>query len=293
MSKHIGIAVTNPSDWTVTSFIKNLKERGVKPEIIRLHRATSDIEHITCEGVNLFNLDALLVRDVGSGGLEEAAFRFDLLLELEHSGIPVINPPSTIQLAANKHLSYWKLKRAGVPLPETLVTSDVKKAEDFVRKTGCLVAKPIFGYKGKDVELIKEQTLHRIGEIISQRGVIYLQEFIAHGGKDIRAFVVNNSVVGAVYRVAPEGEWVSNLSQGGTPQPCTLTQTQKNMAIKAATTLGAVYAGVDLIEDENNTYVLEINATPSGYGLYSTYGIDVGKHIIDAVFERLYRSENG
>lgn len=285
--KAIGLVITTPEDWTARSLAENLEKRGAKPVWLNLHQATSELEHITCKGMNLLSLDALLVRDLGGGTLEEAAFCFDLLLELEDAGIIVVNPPSAIQLAANKHRSYWRLSRGGLPLPETLVTGNTVDAQEFIQRHGRVVAKPIFGYKGIGVELIHEKGASRLEELIQQRGVVYLQEYIAHGGRDIRAFVVNNTVVGAVYRVAPRGEWVSNLSQGGTPQPCTLTEEQEHMAVRAATTLGAVYAGVDLIEDENNTYVLEVNATPSGYGLYSTHGIDVGEHIVDAVFERI------
>ncbi|CAD6494463.1 MAG: Tetrahydromethanopterin:alpha-L-glutamate ligase [Candidatus Argoarchaeum ethanivorans] len=285
--KNIGIVVTDPSDWTALSFISNVKAQGMRPVIIQLSKAISDINHINCDGRNLADLDGLLVRDVGSGGLESTAFRFDLLLELERSGMPVINPPSAIQLAANKHLSYWKLKRAGLPLPKTCVTSSVGEAASFVREAGCAVAKPIFGYKGYDVELIKEQQLHRIEEIIRERGVIYLQEFITHGGRDTRVFVVEGKAIGAIYRVAQKGSWINNLSRGGIPQSCTLTKAQQDISVKAASALGSVYAGVDLVEDEKNTFVLEVNGTPSGYGLYQALGINAAQYIVEALLKEL------
>ncbi|OYT63532.1 alpha-L-glutamate ligase [Methanosarcinales archaeon ex4572_44] len=283
----IGIVVTDPADWTAERFIHGLRLVGVEPITIELGKAVSNVSEITCEGFSLFDLDGLLVRDVGGGGLESSVFRFDLLVELECSGIQVVNPSHAIQLAANKHLSYWKLKRSKLPLPLTCVTSEIKEAISFVENLGSAVAKPIFGYKGLDVELIDAKRLHRVSTIIRERGVIYLQEFIPHAGRDVRAFVVGNEVIGAIYRIAPENEWISNLSQGGTPQPCSLTGVQKDLAIRAARALGAAYAGVDLIGDENETFVLEVNGTPSGYGLFAACRVDVTRAIIDLLMNRV------
>jgi len=285
----IGIVVTDPTDWTAERFTHNSRLAGVEPINIKLGKAVSDISNITYEGFSLFDLDGLLIRDVGSGGLESSVFRFDLLVELERSGIPVVNPSNAIQLAANKHLSYWKLKRSNLPLPLTCVTSEIKEAIAFVEKLNSAVAKPIFGYKGLDVEIINTNGLHRVSEIIRERGVIYLQEFIPHAGRDVRAFVVDNEVIGAIYRIAPENEWISNLSHGGTPQPCSLTGMQKDLAIKAAIAIGAAYAGVDLIENDNETFVLEVNGTPSGYGVFAACKVDVTRAIINLLMNRVKR----
>ena len=281
----IGIVLTDPADWTAERFIRGLKLAGVEPITIRLERAVSSIGEITCEGLSLFDLDGLLVRDLGGGGLESSVFRFDILIELERTGIPVINPPSAIQLAANKHLSYWRLRRSNLPLPKTCVTSDISEAIAFVERVGTAVAKPIFGYKGLGIELITMERLDRIGEVIRERGVIYLQEFIPHNGRDIRAFVVGGEVVGAIYRLAPEDGWISNLSQGGTPERCSLTGAQKDLAIRAAGALGTLYAGVDLIESDDETFVLEVNGTPSGYGVFAACRVDVTRTIINLLMK--------
>ena len=109
---------------------------------------------------------------------------------------------------------------------------------------------------------------------MEKNGLIYIQEFIANPGRDIRVFIINNKVVGSIYRIAPEGCWINNLSQGGTAKPCKLTDEQENLSLKASKVIGTTYAGVDIIEGDK-PYVIEINGTPSGKGIFEATGVDV------------------
>ena len=110
--------------------------------------------------------------------------------------------------------------------------------------------------------------------------LLYLQEFIPNPGRDIRVFVVNNKVIGSIYRIAPEGSWINNLSQGGTAKSCKLTAEQEKLSLKASKVIGTTYAGVDIIEGDR-PYVIEINGTPSGKGIFEACGVDVTIGIIE------------
>jgi tetrahydromethanopterin:alpha-L-glutamate ligase len=94
---------------------------------------------------------------------------------------------------------------------------------------------------------------------------------------------VDGEVKGSIYRIAPAGSWINNLSQGGRAQVCVLTREQEKIALKAAKVTGTVYAGVDIIEG-NRDYVLEINGTPSGKGIFEACGVDVTAGIVEYVF---------
>ncbi len=158
----------------------------------------------------------------------------------------------------------------------------------------------MFGYKGIDIKRIKDNKVIRpdgtvekttvyelISNSINEKGMLYIQEFIENPGQDIRAFIVDGKVIGAIYRKAPEGCWLNNLSQGGTPRKCKLTKEQEEMCIDAAKAIGAVFAGVDIIERDEECFVLEVNATPSGAGIYKSLNINVAEYIIDAIENRL------
>jgi len=77
--------------------------------------------------------------------------------------------------------------------------------------------------------------------------MLYIQKFIENPGRDIRAFVVGGTAIGAIYRKAASGSWINNLSQGGSADRCVLTEEQKELAEKAALAIGTTFAGVDIM----------------------------------------------
>lgn len=288
--KKIGIALAESQDWTAGSLLSSVKEMGAVPVPINLGKLTARIgskTELLAGSLSLPSLDALIVRDLGAGKPEDVSFRFDVLCQLEEKGILVVNPTQAIQRAANKYVSSYLFQRDGLPTPETILTHNAEEAMAAIQKFGKAVIKPVFGYKGIGVLCAREDSLAKIKELLAERGMLYIQRYIPNPGRDIRAFVVNGKVMGAIYRVAPKGSWISNLSRGGRAEPCILDEKEKEISILAANLIGATYAGVDLIEGEDKTYILEINGTPSGKGIYDALGIDVTKSIVAWVLDQI------
>ncbi len=298
-TQNIGIAITDPSDWTATALIAAAKQRNITPITLNLQTAEVNIQHgihYSANDTDLSELDAIIVRDVGAGTLDGVSFRFDILRQLEMNGTLVVNTPQAIQNAANKYHSTCLLAQANLPVPRTRAVQSTEGALNALAEFGDAVIKPVFGYKGIGIVRIKDGTAFHpnneprpepieqlIDELIREKEMLYIQEFIANPGRDIRAFVVNGSVIGAIYRTAADGSWLNNLSQGGTAARCVLSQEQEEICIRAAETIGTVFAGVDIIEGPNGPVILEVNGTPSGAGIYEAWGINVAKQIIDYV----------
>ncbi|HOW13890.1 tetrahydromethanopterin:alpha-L-glutamate ligase [Methanosarcina sp.] len=321
--KKIGIAITDPEDWTARALINAAKEKGFSPLVLDLRKADVRIGSGVSEPATLFkegeimlsDLDALIVRDVGAGAFEGVSFRFDILRELEAEGIPVINPPEAIQNAANKYHASYLLARAGLPVPETIAVQSLDAALKAISEFEDAVIKPVFGYKGKDIVRVKnrevqfsdrktgplpvEETLEKL---LEERGMLYIQEFIENPGRDIRAFVVGGTAVGAIYRKAAAGSWVNNLSQGGSSDRCVLTDEQREIAERASLAIGTTFAGIDIIEgpedpvekrDENckgqssgkkpGPRILEVNGTPSGKGIFDAWSINPADYIVEHI----------
>lgn len=277
---NIGIAITDPDDWTARALVGSVRKRGAEPVPFRL----SEIASYAFDFPTTGDLDAVIVRDLGAGAFEEVSFKFDLLRILE-TKIPAINTPESIRNAANKYYSLHLLKKAGLPVPETVVTSDIAVAMDAVDGWGEAVAKPIFGYKGIGIRRFQsgsglyDSNRESIEELLSERGVLYLQEFIPIE-RDIRAFVVGDRVAGAIYRYAQNG-WITNLSQGGTPERCLLDPEQEEASIMASEVIGTDFAGVDIVETNAGFLILEVNGTPSGKGICDACRVDVTGDIVD------------
>ncbi len=277
---NIGIVITDQNDWTARALVRSVRKRGAEPVPFRL----SEIASYTFDFSTIGDVDAVIVRDLGAGAFEEVSFKFDLLRILEKK-MPVINTPESIQNAANKYYSLHLLKKAGLPVPETVVTSDADVAMDTLDRWGEAVSKPIFGYKGIGIRRFQsgsnlyDSNSDSIEEILSERGVLYLQEFIPIE-RDIRAFVVGDYVAGAIYRYAQNG-WITNLSQGGTPERCMLDPEQEEVSILASEVIGTAFAGVDIAETDDGFLILEVNGTPSGKGIYDACRVDVTGDIVD------------
>jgi RimK family alpha-L-glutamate ligase len=123
------------------------------------------------------------------------------------------------------------------------------------------------------------------------RAVFYIQRAIDHGGRDVRVFVVGGRVVGAIERVAPEGEWRTNVAQGARTRALALPREWEDLALRAAAAVSADYAGVDLLPArDGSVYVLEVNGIPGWQGLQQATGIDVAGAIADHV---VFRATHG
>jgi tetrahydromethanopterin:alpha-L-glutamate ligase len=291
----IGIVLTDPNDWTANAFLKNIRKRDANALPITLSTLSASI---SASDFSIFdtdfkdlNLDTILVRDVGiSFSLEQISFKFDLLRHFEHVNIPVLNSSTAIQNAANKFHSFYLFKQAHLPIPRTLVTSEFEVAMNALTDFETAIAKPIFGSQGKGIlklDASQPDLKQKLATLLKDRGVLYLQEFVPNPGRDIRVFVVGEEALGAIYRVSQQGSFISNLSQGGTPHKCELTDEIEQLAIRATKAVGADFAGVDLIESEDGLVLLEVNATPSGKGIKLACCIDVTERIIDLLFDRI------
>jgi len=237
-------------------------------------------------GLDLAQLDAIVVRDLGRRGAHDVALRFEVLIALQKLGVHIINPPKAIARAANKFATSVALQRFEVPTPKTTIATDIEKALQALQNYRKAVSKPLFGYKGRDILLIEEGDEDKLRQIIEKNGLLYLQEFVeSPRPRDIRAFVVENRTVGAIYRVAPNGTWISNLARGGTAEPCPMTEELMDMAVRANKAVGTIYSGVDLLETKDGLKVIEVNGTPSGMGIYQALGIDVTRVIAEVVLE--------
>ncbi|MEQ9304769.1 MAG: RimK family alpha-L-glutamate ligase, partial [Marinoscillum sp.] len=117
---------------------------------------------------------------------------------------------------------------------------------------------------------------------------VILQEFIKEaGGADIRVFIVNGEIVGAMKRQGKEGEFRSNLHRGGQANLIELSPKEKETALKAAECMGLAIAGVDMLQSERGPLVLEVNSSPGLEGIESATGVDIAGKIIEYIEQKV------
>jgi len=243
---------------------------------------------VSSDGRNLAEFNAVLVRTMPPGSLEQVVFRMDALTRLEAAGTCVLNPPRAIEAAVDKFLTSAKLQAAGLPTPRTAVCQDVDEAlAAFERLGRVVVCKPLFGSERRGLtRLIDVDLAVRAFKMLAQFGaVIYLQEFVQHEGFDLRLFVLGQRVFG-MKRLNPN-DWRTNVSRGAKTEPLEVTDAWRELARRAADAVGAPIAGVDLlIGRDGREHVLEVNAVPGWKALARTLQIDIAALVLEFVAER-------
>jgi ribosomal protein S6--L-glutamate ligase len=234
----------------------------------------------------LDEFDAVLVRTMPPGSLEQVVFRMDRLHALAARGVPVLNPPRALEVCVDKYLALVRLESAGLRVPETVVCQDADTAlAAFDRLGRDVVVKPLFGSEGRGMVRVTHAELawRTFRAIERMQSVLYVQRFIEHSGWDLRAFVLNGRVLAAVKRVSA-GDWRTNVSQGATAEPVRLTADHEELALRASAAVGTLAAGVDLLPGrDGEMYVIEVNAVPGWRALAPATGVDVARAMIEAV----------
>jgi RimK family alpha-L-glutamate ligase len=203
----------------------------------------------------LVRLDVLPTLDGVEEGLDES-------IELGHHGVRVLNSRSALLRAHDKLLTAQHLVAARLPHPKTVHLPDAGSAIGLAPP---LVVKPRFGSWGVDVfrcdsEREVKAVLHAIRDRpwFRRHGAL-LQELVPSSGHDIRLLVAGGRIVGGVQRVAPPGEWRTNVSLGATRLPVAPSPESSRLALAAAAAIGGDFVGVDLLSLDDGYTVIELN----------------------------------
>ncbi|MDK6028781.1 RimK family alpha-L-glutamate ligase [Ignisphaera sp. 4213-co] len=298
----IGIITRNPRSWSSSHLIEAFQSFGCSVHTFRFSDVVAHIDvdkpKFYVNNINIVDrLSAVVVRPFGRVSLDQAIFRIDILYALQELGLPVFNKPSAIEKCVDKFRSLYTLKMHGVPVPRTIATERSSLAMRSVEmlKSKDVVFKPMFGSRGHGSTRIRIRDRDVLWDVVRSvtfvRHVAYLQEFLPHGGEDIRVFVLGERVLAAMYRRAPPTEWKTNIARGGKAVKIEkLDSDVENIAIKAAKILECEIAGVDIVRLPDSLYVLEVNSQPGWRGLQEAHPeIDIAKEIAKYVIEKARR----
>jgi RimK family alpha-L-glutamate ligase len=243
---------------------------------------------------DLRSCDCLVVRAMPAGSLGQVVFRMDVLQQLKRAGILIVNSPRTIEASVDKYLSLALLNNAGIPVPRTGVCQTALDAmRMFDELGGDVVAKPLFGSQGKGLRRLNDisQARRYFESSVDNGDVIYLQEFIRHGGWDLRLLVVGGSLF-SMKRYSDH--WITNVSCGGIPRPHIANELETRIAFGAASAVHGNVIGVDLVYDENDQpHVVDVNSAPGWQSISATLQIDIARKILDFLETACASAERG
>lgn len=247
-------------------------------------RIASDGFSMHYKGKPIAGYDAVIPRI----GASITRYGTAVLRQLEMMGSYTPNPSDAILRARDKLRAHQLLAAQGIGMPITVFGDNPDDTVDLLSMLGPPphVIKLNEGTQGAGVMLTEKPSASR-SVIEALRGLyanFVVQEFIAEAqGADLRCFVVGDRVVASMRRQAPEGDFRSNLHRGGTAEPVQASQAEKDVAVRAARSLGLNVAGVDLIRSHRGPLVLEVNSTPGLEGIEQVGAQDVAGAIIEHI----------
>jgi ribosomal protein S6--L-glutamate ligase len=239
--------------------------------------------------LDLTELDLVFLRTLAPGTCDQITYRISAFAFLEELGPVLINSTYPFRQTKDKFSALLLLHKAGIPVPKTYVSEPIKPAVEFSEKFDEVVIKPLVGSQGfgvlktnsPDLTYTTLKHLSRLGQIS------YVQQFVPHGMKDLRIFVIGGKTIASMVRQSKD--WKSNIAQGAKPESIDPSPEIKDLAIKATKLLELDYSGVDIIEGPEGPIVLEVNAAPSWAALQTVTKVDIADAIVEHAIKKLKR----
>ena len=204
-------------------------------------------------------------------------------------GIPTVNTAHVADVCGNKLLTSSALVRDGVPSTTIKVAFTPESALKAIEEIGYpVVLKPAIGSWGRLISKINDrdaaEAVLEHKEVLGSyhHSIFYIQEYIRKPKRDIRAFVVGDRCIAAIYRTAEH--WITNTARGGTASNCPVTGELNEICVRASNAVGGGITGVDLLEDpERGFLVNEVNYTIEFRNSITTTGVNIPEKVIDYV----------
>ena len=284
----IGILTQDRNNYSNRQLIRAAKKRGHVVECIETSRCYMAINNhapaVHYDGKALPRYDAIIPR-IGS---RMTFYGMAVTRQFEMMGTFCLNSASAIGNSRDKLLAHQVLAQHKIGMPNTAFARSSQDTKGILELAGGspVVVKLLESTQGKGVVLAETKKAAE-ALVDAFRGLdahFLVQEFVKEAsGTDIRCFVVDGKVVGAIQRTAQPGEFRSNLHQGGIAKKITITKEERKSAIKAARVLKLRVAGVDLLRSETGPKILEVNSSPGLQGIETATGKDIAAIIIQSI----------
>jgi ribosomal protein S6--L-glutamate ligase len=284
----IAILSRGPKLYSTRRLVEAAEQRGHEVVVLDHLKCVLVIEkgnpHIYYGGKEVVGIDAIIPRIGTSVTFYGAA----VVRQFEQMKVFSSVESQALVRSRDKLRSLQLLAKAGIGMPKTAFASIPKNIENVLEQVGGapVVIKLLEGTQGIGVILAETHKSAKsvIESFLALKANILVQEFIKEaGGADIRAFIVDGKIVGAMKRQGLPGEFRSNLHRGGIANVIELTKEERETAIKAAKKLGLAIAGVDMLQSSRGPLVMEVNSSPGLEGIEGATGIDIASKIIEYI----------
>lgn len=284
----IALLARNPNLYTHKRLVQAAEDRGHEIHIIDTLKVVINLAThkpvMKYLGKNLTGFDAVIPRI----GASITFYGTAVLRQFEIMDVYPLNESVAISRSRDKLRSLQLLARKGIGLPTTSFAHITTKPAEILDMVGGapVVIKLLEGTQGIGVVLGETQAAAEsmIQAFGGLKANILVQEFIKEaGGTDIRCLVIGDKVVAAMKRTGKEGDFRSNLHQGGSADMVKISPEERSTAVRSAKIMGLNVAGVDMLRSNNGPVVMEVNSSPGLEGVEAASGIKVAEKIIEYI----------
>ncbi len=276
--------------WSTERLADLLERRTGFRCILEVEGLVCDLRHGRLRHGDLFldELDALLIKKAGRDYSPVMLDRLQLLGLLESRGVPVFSSPARTARAVNRLSCTLTLREAGVPIPPTLITADIREAAEAVAEFGAGGRKPIYTTKARGMRLVNGSGAVRAAlEDFRAEGnqMFYVQKRMDLPGRDLGLVFIGGEFIGAYARVRAADSWNTTTANGGTYAPCDPSPELVELAWKAQAPFGLDVTSVDLAQTPDGPVVFEVSAFGGFKGLWEASGVDAAEALVDHVLK--------
>jgi [lysine-biosynthesis-protein LysW]--L-2-aminoadipate ligase len=239
-----------------------------------------------------FGIDVVLERCINHSRALHAMRLF------EAHGVTCVNTSEVATICGDKLLTSIALFENNIPQPELRVAFTEESALEAIEAMGYpVVLKPAVGSWGRLLAKINDRDAaeaileHKTILGSYHHSIFYIQKYFPKKGRDIRAFVIGDKCIAAIYRTSEH--WITNTARGGVATNCPVTEKLSNLAVKAAQAVGGGVVALDIFENNGDYLVNEVNYTMEFRNSITTTGVNIPKLIIDYVIDVAMEKKNG
>jgi [lysine-biosynthesis-protein LysW]--L-2-aminoadipate ligase len=208
----------------------------------------------------------------------------------EANGVKIVNSPQVAERCGDKYVTSQILVKNEIPTPRVLMAFDEESALKAVDAMGYpCVLKPVIGSWGRLLAKVEnrydaESFIEHKAALGINHQVFYVQEYVNKPGRDIRAFVIGDEAICAIYRSSEN--WITNTARGGIATNCPLTSELSDICCKTAKAIGGGLLAIDVFESENGLTINEVNHTMEFRNSITTTGVNIPALMVNYVLEQ-------
>lgn len=286
-SPRIGV-IGIPGKWSTEAIADALEARTGFRVIVDMAKVSLDLEQgaVMHEGVNLCDLDGLVVKKISEIYSPDALDRLEMLRVAEAKGVRFFSRPEAIIRLMDRLACTVTLANADIPMPPTVVTEDLSEARAALSRFGAAVFKPLFSTKARGMMLINaadEDAEEQLAVFKADNPVMYIQAKQDLSGQDLGMVFLNGEYVCTYSRVGQSDSWNTTIHSGGKYAPYEPDAALIELGRRAQAPFGLAFTTVDIALTPTGPIVFEVSAFGGYRGVKEGCGLDAAALVADHV----------